>query len=70
MKSYFYGKTKGLNADIARHREHEQELQAKIASLEGKNDEMSKRSLAAHRHFLNQLWASKAAVLEKLGKKK
>ena len=69
MKSYFYGKTKGLNADIARHRQHEAELKAKITELEGKADDMSKASVRVYRSFLNKLWESKAAVLEKLGKK-
>ena len=69
MSNYFYGKTKGLNAEIARHRQHEAELKAKIAELEGKDDDMSQAALRVYRNFLNKLWESKAVVLEKLGKK-
>ena len=65
--TYFYGKTKGLKADIQRHRQEESDLDAKIASLEGKDDPMSRRSLQAYRSFRAQLLASKAEVASKIG---
>lgn len=66
---YFWKKTNGLNADIERHRAHEQELKAKIAELEGKEDPMSIASLRAYRRFLIQLQVSKTQVVNKIGKK-
>jgi len=66
---FFWDKAKGLNADIERHREKEKELVAKIAELEGKDDEMSIASLRVIRHFLCQLQQSKADVVTKIGKK-
>jgi len=66
---FFWNKTKGLNADIERHQEKEQELEAKIAKLEGKEDPMSIASLRVYRRFLYQLHLSKANVVSKIGKK-
>jgi hypothetical protein len=66
---YFWNKTKGLNADIERHRVKEQELIAKIAELEGKDDPISIASLRVYRRFLVQLQTSKAEVVAKIGKK-
>jgi predicted secreted Zn-dependent protease len=66
---FFWDKAKGLNADIERHREKEKELVAKIAELEGQDDEMSIASLRVYRNFLCQLQQSKADVVTKIGKK-
>jgi hypothetical protein len=67
---FFWNKAKGLNADIERHRAKEQELEAKIAELEGKEDPMSIAALRTYRRFLYQLQASKANVVSKIGKQK
>jgi hypothetical protein len=66
---YFWNKAKGLNADIERHRAKEQELEAKIAELEGKQDPMSIAALRTYRRFLYQLQVSKANVVSKIGRK-
>ena len=66
---FFWNKTKGLNADIERHRAKEQELEAKIAELEHKTDPMSIASLRTYRRFLYQLHVSKANVVAQIGKK-
>ena len=67
---YFWNKAKGLNADIERHRAKEQELEAKIAELEGKQDPMSIAALRTYRRFLYQLQSSKANVVSMIGKQK
>jgi hypothetical protein len=67
---YFWNKAKGLNADIERHRAKEQELEAKIAELEGKQDPMSIAALRTYRRFLYQLQVSKANVVSMIGKQK
>ena len=66
---YFWNKAKGLNADIERHRAKEQELEARIAELEGKEDPMSIAALRTYRRFLYQLQVSKANVVSKIGRK-
>ena len=66
---YFWDKTKGLNADIERHRAKEKELESKIAELEGKEDPMSIAALRVYRRFLYQLQVSKVEVVSKIGKK-
>jgi hypothetical protein len=66
---YFWDKAKGLNADIERHRAKEQEFEAKIAELEGKQDPMSIAALRTYRRFLYQLQVSKANVVSKIGRK-
>ena len=66
---FFGSKLKGIKADIERHREKEKELVAKIAELEGQDDEMSIASLRVYRSFLCQLQQSKADVVTKIGKK-
>ena len=66
---YFWDKTKGLNADIERHRAKEKELESKIAELEGKTDDMSIVAMRVYRNFLYQLQVSKAEVVSKIGKK-
>ena len=67
---FFWGETKGLKADIERHRVQEKELDAKIADLEGKDDPMSIASLKVYRRFRCQLLDSKAEVVTKIGKRK
>ena len=67
---YFWNKAKGLNADIERHRAKEQELEAKISELEGKQDPMSIAALRTYRRFLYQLQSSKANVVSMIGKQK
>ncbi len=67
---YFGGDTRGLKADVERHRLHEAELDAKIAELEGKTDPMSITSLRVYRRFRAQLLQSKAEVVTKIGKRK
>jgi len=66
---YFWNRAQGLKADVERHRAKEQELEEKIAQLEGKEDPMSIASLRTYRRFLYQLQASKANVVSKIGKK-
>ena len=67
---YFWDKTKGLKADVERHRAHEAELDAKIAELEGKEDPMSVAALRVYRRFRAQLLQSKADVVNNIGKRK
>jgi phytoene/squalene synthetase len=66
---FFWGETKGLKADVERHRAHESELDAKIAELEGKDDPMSIAALRVYRRFRAQLLQSKADVVNKIGRK-
>ena len=66
---YFWGDTKGLKADVQRHRAKEAELDTKIAELEGKDDPMSIAALRTYRRFRAQLLQSKADVVTKIGKK-
>ena len=67
---WFCSNTTGLKADIERHREEERNIQSKIEELEGKDDEMSKRSLLAYRMFLVQIQTAKAEVTQLIGKGK
>lgn len=66
---WFWQDTKGLKADVERHRAKEAELDARIAELEGKDDPMSIAALRTYRRFRAQLLQSKAEVVEKIGKK-
>ena len=66
---YFWNKAKGLNADVERHRAKQQELEAKIAELEGLEDPMSIAALRTYRRFLYQLQVSKATIVSKIGRK-
>jgi hypothetical protein len=66
---FFWKDTKGLKADIERHRAREKEYVARIAELEGKEDPMSVASLRVYRRHLNLLQTSKANVASKIGKK-
>jgi len=71
MMSYFWQKTKGLKADIERHRAKEQELLTKIDELEKpehQGDPMSIAAIRTYRRFLYMLQQSKADVVSKLGK--
>jgi hypothetical protein len=67
---FFWGETKGLKADVERHRAKEAELDARIADLESKDDPMSIAALRVYRRFRAQLLQSKADVVNKIGKKK
>jgi len=68
--SFFWQKTKGLNADIERHRAKEVELLAKIKELEvAIHDPMNLAALRTYRRFLYVLQQSKANILSQLGKK-
>ena len=68
---FFWGDTKGLKADVNRHREHEAKLDARIAELEGKAEAgpMDIAALRVYRRFRAQLLQSKADVVNKIGKK-
>jgi uncharacterized protein YdcH (DUF465 family) len=68
--SYFWSKTRGVNADVVRHRNKLAELDAKIAELENKNDPESEIVLAAYRNLRSALLQSKAEVVEQIGKNK
>jgi len=69
--SFFWVKTKGLKADIERHRAKEQELISDISRLESDSnpDPMTVAALRVYRRFLAQCLQSKADVLSKLGRK-
>jgi len=66
---FFWKDTKGLKADVERHRAREKEYVDKIDELEGKEDPMSVASLRVYRRHLNLLQTSKANVASKIGKK-
>ena len=66
---FFWKNTRGLKADVERHRAKEAELDARIAELEGKDDPMSIAALKVYRRFRAQLLQSKADVVTKIGKK-
>lgn len=65
---FFWKNTKGLKADVERHRAKEKEYMEKIADLEGKDDPMSVAALRVYRRHLNLLQTSKADVVNKIGK--
>jgi hypothetical protein len=69
---WFWKDTKGVKADVERHRAKEAELDAKIAELESKvePDPMDIAALRVYRRFRAQLLQSKADVVAKIGKKK
>jgi hypothetical protein len=71
MKTYFYKPTKGLKADVERHRAKEAELTAKIAKLEAIENptESDTVFLRTYRNIRNSLSQSKAEVVSKIGKK-
>lgn len=66
---FFWKNTKGLKADLERHRVKEKEYTDRIAELEGKDDPMSVAALRVYRRHLNLLQTSKADVVNKIGKK-
>jgi hypothetical protein len=66
---FFWKDTKGLKADVERHRAREKEYVDKITELECKEDPMSVASLRVYRRHLNLLQTSKASVASKIGKK-
>jgi uncharacterized protein YdcH (DUF465 family) len=70
MMKFFWSETKGLKADVERHRAKEAELDAKIAELEGSQEPMDVAALRVYRRFRAQLLQSKAEVVSKLGKRK
>ena len=63
MVSFFYKKAIGLNRDIKRHRETEQEL---LLQIENATDNQTKR---VYEYFLSRLIASKAKLVNKIGRK-
>lgn len=68
---FFWGEAKGLKADVERHRAKEAELDARIAELEGRQDDpMAVASLRVYRRFRAQLLQSKAEIVTKIGKRK
>ena len=67
---FFWSDTKGLKADVERHRAKEKEYTDKIAKLEGSEDPMSIAALRVYRRHLNMLQQSKADTVSKIGKKK
>jgi hypothetical protein len=71
MKTYFYKPTKGLKADVERHRAKEAELNVKIARLEAIENptESDTVFLRTYRNIRNSLLQSKAEVVSKIGKK-
>lgn len=60
----------GLKADIERHREEERKIKSRIEELEGKDDEMSKRSLVVYQKMLLKLQAAKEELTQLIGKGK
>jgi hypothetical protein len=68
MSKFFWNKASGAKTDIARHRAMETKLNAKIAELEGKDDEMSVAALRIYRRLLAQLAQSKADAVSSIGK--
>jgi hypothetical protein len=68
---FFWGDTRGLKADVERHRAKEAELDVRIAELEARpNDPMAVAALRTYRRFRAQLLQSKAEVVNKIGKLK
>ena len=67
---WFYKDTTGLKADIERHREEEQKIKSRIEELEGKDDEMSKRSLVNYQKLLLKLQVAKEELTQLIGKGK
>ena len=71
-KPYFWGKTKGLKADIERHRQEGEELLLRIEDIEN-NPENSLHPdafLRTYKEFLALLRESKAEVVSKIGSKR
>lgn len=68
MKPYFYGAC-ALNKDIERHLKEEVRLNNMIAQLEGSTRELDQRVLRTYQNLRCHLLASKAQVVNKLGRK-
>lgn len=64
---FFFGKVNGVNADLKRHSETEQEIREELAKYEAEGNEQNVR---IYKYFLDQLLASKAEVASQIGKKK
>lgn len=70
---YFFdppGQVPKIKADIERHRREEQTLRRKIHELEGKPDDFSRAVERAYQLMLSALLDSKAAAVERLGRKR
>ena len=67
---WFCSDTTGLKADIERHREEERKIKSRIEELEGKDDEMSKRSLVVYQKMLLKLQVAKDELTQWIGKGK
>lgn len=67
---YYCNKTKGVNADIARHSRDEKRLRGLIHALEQLPNpgEMEQSALSSYRNILNHLLASKAETVSKIGR--
>jgi hypothetical protein len=68
--TYFWKKTKGVTADIERHRAKEKQYLERIAELEGREDPVSIAARRVYRRHLNQLRDSMARTVNQLGRKK
>ena len=66
---FFWDETKGVNADLARHKQQELELLKHIEQLKDKTDEFSLIHLKTYQGLLDKLLVSKAEVASKIGKK-
>jgi hypothetical protein len=67
---YFYSKSKGLNADIERHRKKRDMLLQKISDLESGDFESKEVYIRTYKNFLFILEQSLANTVNKLGKNK
>jgi hemerythrin len=72
MSKFFSDETKGVNADLHRHRKKHQEFIQRISELESieNKTEMDEAMLLCYRGLLSSLEESKADVVSKIGKKK
>jgi hypothetical protein len=72
MSKFFSDETKGVNADLHRHRKQQQEFIQRISELESieNKSEMDEAMLLCYRGLLSSLEESKADVVSKIGKKK
>ena len=68
MKQFFSKSATGINADIDRHRSEEARLNAAIADLEGKEDEMSVACRKAFIEIRDVIRKNKAELVSKIGK--
>ena len=68
--TYFWKKTKGVNADIERHQAKEKQYLERIAELEGREDPVSIAARRVYRRHLTQLRDSMARTVNQLGRKK